>query len=150
MAFPPKVPPGAVEQILAAALGGLPPGCACGHTKAEHAAASGECMALAGGPYELPPRMLQSCPCREFRVVGSTSPGPLPGPAHVPRRGWLSRALECLGVASEMARAVVGAARSTIDAWRASWDGRAPIGPCSREPPHRCGVNGPCNGWPRP
>lgn len=155
MAFPPKISPGAVDRVAEAFAGALPGRCVCGHSKAEHAAGSGECMAVGGtrGPkLAFSDRMKVACPCHGYLAPRAPDP-PAPAP-----RGWLSRGLEGLGVASEMARAVFGVAQGELARWRASRRAsragaasvRPGVGPCSREPPHVCGVNGPCNGYPRP
>jgi hypothetical protein len=138
MALPPKVSANAVDRVVAAALGRLPGGCTCWHLKSEHAAASGECMALErpAGERVTPegrprPAVLASCACRAYTVA---PPPPPPIVDRPPLGGCIARALEGLSLASEVARAGLGVARSTIEAWWAAWRerGAVPSPPPSR------------------
>lgn len=110
-----------LEGALRAMLGQP---CRCGHTKDEHAAGSGECMAILPTrrmPIDTQdylvgdrPVVMAACPCSSFAPAAAS---PAPAPAS---RGCLARALGALSFASELARAAGGYAASAVERWRAA------------------------------
>lgn len=78
-----------------------PPACECGHGKADHAAASGECMGTTllrgvtvGGTPAMPP-VRACCPCSRYEPARVSDPGTVTARHGRARRGapWAARAL---------------------------------------------------------